>query len=230
MIDEEQTFEMFGYYTSDLKPQSHKKIVAICDKCGIIRLIEYRQYVDLCISCVKVGKPGAMLGKHHSKKTKGKISKSNLGKKRSEETKQKMRDSSPHLSGEDNPCYGRHHTEESKEKMRIANSGKNNSNWNPNITDDERNKLKYESRNYPEYHKWRTAVYKGDNYQCRICGDNKGHNLNAHHLESYANNPNLRTTLENGITICETCHKDFHHQYGMGNNTKQQFIEFIGSN
>ncbi len=40
-------------------------------------------------------------------------------------------------------------------------------------------------------------------------------------------NKELRTTLTNGITLCETCHKNFHHQYGYGNNTKKQFEKWL---
>lgn len=68
--------------------------------------------------------------------------------------------------------------------------------------------------------------FERDNYTCQVCGDNSGGNLNAHHLNGYANNPGERTLLKNGITLCEKHHKDFHHQYGYGNNIIEQFIEF----
>ena len=79
------------------------------------------------------------------------------------------------------------------------------------------------------YIHWRKAVFKRDNYTCQCCGE-MGGNLVAHHLESFNNNPKLRTTLENGTTTCENCHSDFHHQYGYGDNTKEQFEEFKGEN
>ena len=49
----------------------------------------------------------AQLGKKHTEATKQKISKSLLGKLKLEEHKQHLRDSSPHLSGENNPMYGK---------------------------------------------------------------------------------------------------------------------------
>ena len=100
-------------------------------------------------------------------------------------------------------------------------SGKSSSNYNPDLTDEER----IIKRNYPEYREWRKAVYERDNYTCQICGQIGG-KLNAHHLESYNSNPKLRTKLSNGATTCDKCHKNFHHQYGRGNNTKKQFEEF----
>ena len=50
--------------------------------------------------------------------------------------------------------------------------------------------------------------------------------LRAHHLEGYANNPELRTTLSNGETMCEKHHLNFHHIYGRCNNTKEQYEEY----
>lgn len=102
--------------------------------------------------------------------------------------------------------------------------GKDNPRYNSNITDKER----IVGRKYYEYYEWREAVFKRDSYTCQVCGDSTGGNLNAHHLESYNNNPKLRTKLSNGATTCDKCHGNFHHQYGYGNNTKKQFEEFKG--
>lgn len=79
------------------------------------------------------------------------------------------------------------------------------------------------------YNKWRQSVYKRDNYICQVCRKIGG-TLNAHHLEGYTINPELRTAPSNGVTLCKKHHDDFHHQYGHENNTKEQFIEFIGKN
>ena len=40
-----------------------------------------------------------------------------------------------------------------------------------------------------------------------MCGDNKGGKLNAHHIKSFADYPELRFEVSNGITYCEDCHK-----------------------
>lgn len=72
-------------------------------------------------------------------------------------------------------------------------------------------------------------IKKFDFYKCQCCGDNKGGSLCAHHLESYRNNPDLRTSLENGTTLCEKCYRKFHNQYGYRNNTREQFEEFLFS-
>jgi len=66
-----------------------------------------------------------------------------------------------------------------------------------------------DDRKFPEYIKWRSAVFERDNYTCRSCGQ-KGGVLNAHHIKSFAKYPELRTELDNGITLCIKCHREAH--------------------
>ena len=70
-----------------------------------------------------------------------------------------------------------------------------------------------QQRSYPKYTEWRNLVFDKCNYTCAKCLK-KGGYLNAHHIESYANNKDLRTTLDNGIVLCKECHKELHHIYG----------------
>lgn len=51
MIDEEETFKRFGYRSIDLKPNSGKKIVAVCDVGGEVRELRKCYYHDLCHKC-----------------------------------------------------------------------------------------------------------------------------------------------------------------------------------
>ena len=77
----------------------------------------------------------ANTGSSPSEKTRIKIRESNKGLKRSEEAKQKMRETRADFSGKNNPNYGKHraHSEETKQKMRIkASDGKNKGQNNPN--------------------------------------------------------------------------------------------------
>lgn len=114
--------------------------------------------------------------------------------------------------------------EAAKQNIKLTHrKGKDHPSYNPNLTDEDR----VDRRIIPGYRSWRVLVYELDNYICQMCGDNKGGNLNAHHIEAFRNNPHLRTEVSNGITLCETCHKDFHHQYGYGDNTRAQLIEFL---
>ena len=66
-------------------------------------------------------------------------------------------------------------------------------------------------RSSDKYKEWRTAIFKRDNYICQNCGtkSSKGHTifLEAHHLKSFSNYPELRFEISNGITLCKTCHE-----------------------
>lgn len=64
-------------------------------------------------------------------------------------------------------------------------------------------------RNTSSYISWRIAVFKRDNYTCQVCGK-VGGTLNAHHIKSFALHKKLRLDVNNGITLCEKCHKEVH--------------------
>lgn len=51
---------------------------------------------------------------------------------------------------------------------------------------------------------WRKAIFEMDKYCCRECGS--AHKINAHHIQSWAEHPDLRFDLTNGITLCQGCH------------------------
>lgn len=102
------------------------------------------------------------------------------------------------------------------------NKGKNHSNWKLNLTEEDRQSR----RLIPGYTDWRDTVKERDNFTCQIC-KKRGGNLESHHIEAYNSNPELRTELSNGTTLCKKCHDDFHHQYGHGYNTREQLEEFI---
>ena len=54
------------------------------------------------------------------------------------------------------------------------------------------------------YH-WAKTIFKRDNYTCALCNQ-KGGDLEAHHIKRWADYPKLRFELENGITLCKKCH------------------------
>ncbi len=100
-------------------------------------------------------------------------------------------------------------------------SGKNHPNYNPNLTDEEREK----GRICPGLGKWKIDVREKDNYTCQYCGEKEG-KLCAHHIEAYTPNKELRTVLSNGITFCEEHHIEFHKIYGYDCN-REQLNEFL---
>lgn len=72
---------------------------------------------------------------------------------------------------------------------------------------------KTEFRNGLEYKKWRLAVFERDCFTCQSCGKSGG-KLNAHHIERYRSNIERRTDINNGITLCEKCHRELHKEEG----------------
>lgn len=74
----------------------------------------------------------------------------------------------------------------------------NNSYWN------------YEDRRSSKYIKWKNEVLKKYCYTCQICNSRK--RLVVHHIKSFSNNKELRFDTNNGIVLCEICHKKVHEK------------------
>ena len=113
----------------------------------------------------------------------------------------------------------------SGEKIR----GENNPRWKGGVPR-ERSDI-----NSWEYKEWRKSVFDRDSYTCQKCGGKQGKNkqsiyLNAHHIFNYKDYPDKRIELENGITLCDKCHLEFHSKYGKRHNTLEQLNEFLQNN
>lgn len=76
---------------------------------------------------------------------------------------------------------------------------------------------------------WARLIKEKNNNKCILCSSEK--NLHAHHLYSKDVYPDLRHDLKNGVTLCYWHHKgyknSFHAVFGGGNNTKEQFEEYV---
>ena len=101
-------------------------------------------------------------------------------------------------------------------------TGDKHPNWNPNLTQEER-EIK---RKMPEYSEWSAKVKERDGYVCQVSGQTGGE-LVSHHLDGWSWCKEKRFDIDNGITICKSLHDFFHSIYHTGNNTKEQFEEFI---
>lgn len=106
----------------------------------------------------------------------------------------------------------------------LFNSGENNPSWNKNLTKEDR-EIK---RHFKGYKDFTRIVLLRDNYICKCCNKHGG-KLEVHHLNGYNWCVEGRTDIKNCITLCENCHSSFHAIYGNGNNTKEQFEEWIGN-
>lgn len=175
-------------------------------------------------------------GKSHSSLTKTKIKHALTGRKRTLETKNKMS-----LSRK-----GRVFSKETREKIGLSNKGKKrtpeqieknrlghlglkssietrikigrywkgdkNPNWKGGITP-----INLAIRESFNYRLWRSRVYERDSWTCQTCGVIGG-KLHAHHIKSFADYPETRFELENGVTLCVECHK-LTDNFGFRNRT-----------
>lgn len=73
---------------------------------------------------------------------------------------------------------------------------------------------------------WRTAVFERDSYTCAACGQYGG-KISAHHKDAYHWCKDRRFDVSNGVTLCLSCHRDFHSKYGTHGNTEKQWQEFV---
>ncbi len=146
------------------------------------------------------------------------------------ESKQKLSISKKNLyaNKENHPRYGKTMSPESKRKLSaslrlVMKKGIEHPRYNHSITPEERERRRCGS----DYAQWRTSVYERDNYTCVRCGSPSKGDIVAHHLDGYNWCIEKRTNVDNGVTLCEECHKAFHSIYKNGNNTLQQWEEFI---
>jgi len=66
----------------------------------------------------------------------------------------------------------------------------------------ENNKIQ---RCWSQYREWHKEVLKKADYTCAICGK-KGGRLQAHHIKGFADYPELRFDVSNGMCTCKPCH------------------------
>lgn len=126
----------------------------------------------------KKGRQSQNKGKNLSEETKNKIRLARLGKKLSAEHKEKIGAS-----------------------IRRKNLvGENHWNWQGGKSDN-RHKVRT-----VKYKQWVSDIFSRDNWTCQTCGV-RGTYLQAHHIKSWAHYPALRYDVNNGVTLCLSCHK-----------------------
>jgi len=71
-------------------------------------------------------------------------------------------------------------------------------------------KIYQDWRNDPRYHHWIQICIERDKC-CQICQSID--HLNVHHLKNGEDHPKYRFDIDNGITLCRSCHTAFHCSY-----------------
>jgi len=132
--------------------------------------------------CFNISKKGIALfrGRRHSKKSRKKMSKIRKGRKAWNKGLIGFR------LGEKRPG--------------IMPIGENHWSWKGGIS---RN---IHSTKEPKYRAWRTSVFTRDKFTCRIADVNCDGQLQAHHILRWAEYPELRYDINNGITLCQAHH------------------------
>lgn len=250
MFNRIRTKEVFGY---DIDPdkrsrrsdqefentngtlKKHLQVIDNCPTCGEERQIQYRasQKNKPCPKCFH-NSPEMLQAKQNQNKTK------------SEDTKQKMRDNHWSKQGIESPFKGKEHskqvkniirkktiaqlssyTEEQKQLIRIKDSctkrGIPIEDFN-GFSAPEGTRI----RQSAEGKAWSYDILSKANFTCVKCNQ-RGGKLHAHHLNGFNLFPEQRFDLNNGTCLCETCHDKFHEVYGKGDNTKDQFDEWLKS-
>ena len=101
-------------------------------------------------------------------------------------------------------------------KKRKALYRKNHWNWKGGISSEDK-----KVRQTLEYEIWRQEVYKKDNWTCRLCGKKCKKDIIAHHLKLFSGFSELRFSVDNGITLCRSCHKKIHKDIGLETRFKK---------
>jgi 5-methylcytosine-specific restriction endonuclease McrA len=177
---------------------NHKTIKDVAIDCGST-MTTVRKYLK--IVGIEIRPKGEwMFGRKLSEETKARMSKSLTGKKFS---KERRREISLALSK-------RKWSDE--QRVKFINSYKSNPNnygkrpWNYEGKTSEKIRFRATSK----YKSWRLSVFERDGFKCVGCGDNKGGNLQAHHILEYSKYPEKRIDIDNGTTLCKKCHAKMH--------------------
>jgi hypothetical protein len=160
------------------------------------------------IGLANIGKVSPIKGKKLSKEHCNNISegrkkrKEELGYLNSPETRKKISKSCQgrpgYWLGKKRPPFSK----ETRKKQSISHTGNKNYNW----IEDRTKIKKQEDRNNPNDKQWKYSVYKRDNFKCRINNQDCKGKIEAHHILSWSNFPELRYEINNGISLCH-----FHH-------------------
>lgn len=74
------------------------------------------------------------------------------------------------------------------------------------------NKGNYKDGRTYELKEWKVTVKERDNYTCQRCFGKHNKLLEAHHIKSKEEYPELIYDVDNGVTLCKSCHSIVHRK------------------
>ncbi len=102
---------------------------------------------------------------------------------------------------------GRKPSEETRKRLSESHKGEKAYQWKGGVS------KKYKTGYYSvDYRLWRERIFARDRYLCQNCGGT-GY-ITAHHIKSFNKYPELRFDLDNGVTLCQPCHKQIDNYKG----------------
>ena len=203
MINENRTYIIFGYYSTNLKPHSSKPIYAICDTCLFERPLSMHQYAKTQGRC----KVCASTGRRHSEETKRRIS--NIKTNPSDEIRTKI---SIANTGRNHPMYGKHHSDETRQRISATQQNISYNEWTTYATESPYCTMFNENCKEINRNKY--------DRQCFMCGkleiDNissvdKLQKLSVHHVDMNKQQ-GCDEHLWKLIPVCMTCHAKLHNK------------------
>lgn len=102
---------------------------------------------------------------------------------------------------------GTKHSDETRKKM--SEKAKNRFSViqnHPRYKTDRSSLAKRQQRNDSAYFAWRRDVWSRDKFKCKISDGNCSGRIEAHHILSWKDYPELRYEVNNGITLCHHHH------------------------
>lgn len=140
--------------------------------------------------------------------------------------------------GKTSSMKGKHHSKETKDRIskrligrrllkttrkKIGEAEKRERHWNwkGGITS-----TNIKIRNSLKSKKWKNNIFVRDNWTCQKC-KKKGVELEAHHILRFSQFPKLKFDINNGVTLCKSCHGKFHKIYGRKNNKRKELKDFL---
>lgn len=99
---------------------------------------------------------------------------------------------------------GRKHSIETRNKMRLSHPrGELSPFWKKDRTQIKANKDRHHDARYIE---WRKEVFERDGYRCKLSDNTCVTYLEAHHIKVWRDHKELRYKITNGITLCRAHH------------------------